>query len=411
MSIQSYPINDVRKLFPALKRTYKDKTVAYFDGPGGSQVVGTAIEAIADYMKNGGANVHQPFASSIETDKYIIDGKKAIADLVNCKWEEVAYGPSSTNLAFNIARSISLDWKPGDEIVVTEMDHRCNVDPWLTAAKDRGVTVRWLEVDLKTLTLDLSNIESVINEKTVLVAAGLASNGIGTVNDAKRISKRAKEVGALFALDAVQAVPHMYVDRDHFDADILFCSTYKFFGPHLGAAVIKAELLDSLKAYKLACATDEIPFKLELGTQNHEAIAGIEPAVEFIASFGEGNSRNERIISGYKVLEEYENYLAEKLRNALKNIPRIKIHQASEDVTKTPTVSFTIEGINSGDAVRWIIENYSIFVAHGHFYASTLAEKLGINENGGWIRAGFEPYNTIEEVDLFIEAVMELLKK
>lgn len=407
----NYPINAVRELFPALKRTYKGKTVAYFDGPGGSQVVGTSIEAIANYMKNGGANVHQPFASSIETDQYIIDGKKAIADLVNANWEEVAYGPSSTNLAFNIARSISLDWKPGDEIVVTEMDHRCNVDPWLTAAKDKGVTVRWLKVDLNTLTLNLSELESVINERTVLVAAGLASNGVGTVNDAKKISLRAKEVGALFSLDAVQAVPHIYVDRDYYDADILFCSTYKFFGPHMGAAIIKKELLESLMAYKLACATDDIPFKLELGTQNHEGIAGIEPAVEFIASFGKGETRRERIISGYEVMEEYENFLADKLRKALKEIPEIKLYQAPDHVRKTPTVSFTIEGMNSGDAVRWIIENYSIFVAHGHFYASTLAEILDINDNGGWIRAGFEPYNTEEEIDMFIKAVKELIAK
>lgn len=405
----SYPINLVRQQFPALRRTYKSKPAAYFDGPGGSQVAAAVIEAIASYMKAGGANVHGLIPSSIETDYHILEARKAMADLLGVNnHDEIAFGANATTLAFAISRSVSRDWKPGDEIVVTELDHRGNVDPWIAAAKDKGVTVRWIKVDTETFTLELSDLDTLINEKTVLVAVGLASNVVGTINEVEKISIKAKQVGALVVVDAVQAVPHIYVDRDYYMADILLCSPYKFFGPHLGVAAIKWDLFEKLLTYRLEPAPLNAPDKLETGTQNHEALAGLKPAVEFIASLGSGSTRKEQIISGYHIIEEYEDRLANKIRAALASVSKVKLYQAPEHVRKTPTVAFTVEGMAPMDVTRFVLEEYSVFIANGNFYASTLAEKLGIIDKGAWVRLGLSPYNSEEEADRFIEAIYTL---
>ena len=407
----SYPIKLVRQQFPALKRMHNNRLVAYFDGPGGTQVVSTAIDAIAGYMQKGGANLHAQFPSSQETDEHILEAKKAMADLLNANYKEIAFGANSTSLAFSIARAIGRNWGPGDEIVVTELDHRGNVDPWIAIAKDKGVTIRWIKVNTDTFTLDLWDLDSIINEKTVLVAVGLASNAVGTISEVEKVSARAKKVGALVVIDAVQAVPHIYVDRDYLGADILFCSTYKFFGPHIGVVAISSEIFEKLETYKLNPAPINIPDKLETGTQNHEGIAGIKPAVEFIAALGEGNTRRQQIISGYEKIEEYENMLANKIRENFSKLSKIRLYHAPENVRKTPTIAFTVEGMSPRDVCKWVVDKYSIFIASGDFYASTLADKLDINKNGGWVRAGLSPYNSEEEVDNFIEAINVLVGK
>jgi len=284
----SFPIAQVRQQFPAMQRIHNGRPAAYFDGPGGTQVVAGCIEAMADYMRRGGANLHGQFPSSRETEAHIEAARAAMADLLNVDARTVAFGANSTTLALAAARAIGRDWKPGDEIVVTELDHRGNVDPWIAQARDKGASVRWIKVDTGTFTLDLRDLETVVNPRTVLVAVGLASNAVGTVNDVKRVADRARSVGALVAVDAVQAVPHMRVDRDALGADFLMCSSYKFFGPHMGVITMGAELMDRLPAYRLAPAPGFIPDKFETGTQNHEAIAGIPAAVGFIASLGTG---------------------------------------------------------------------------------------------------------------------------
>lgn len=403
--LTAFPIHLIREQFPSLKRTYHGKTVAYLDGPGGSQVVKSSIEAITRYMENGGANLHGSFPSSRETEDIISQAKSAVEDLLGVKAREVTFGANMTTLAFSIARALGKKWGKGDEIVVTEIDHRANVDPWITMAEDRGLSVRWIKVDPEKLTLQLEELDEIINEKTRLVAVGLASNAVGTINDVEAISQRVKEVGALLAVDAVHAAPHITIDRDRLGIDILLCSAYKFFGPHVGVAAIKEELFENLEPFKLAPAPSYIPDKLETGTQNHEGIAGIQPAIEFFESLGEGTTRRERILSGIENIEAYENNLADTLREELLKLQNVTLYQADGSVPKTPTIAFRVEGYAPNEVCKILSEEHSIFVADGDFYATTLADKLGINSSGGWIRAGLAPYNTIEEINRFIRAV------
>jgi cysteine desulfurase family protein (TIGR01976 family) len=405
--LKTFPINEIRNQFPALKREFNGGEVVYFDGPGGSQVVKSSIDAITKYMENGGANLHGSFPSSQETEEIIINAKAIISDFLNVKPEEIAFGANMTTLALSIARALGRNWGKGDEIVVTEIDHRANVDTWLTMAEDKGLTVKWIKVNPDTLTLELDNLTEIINENTRLVAVGLASNAVGTINDVETIAKRAKDVGALVAVDAVHAAPHIAIDREQMGADILLCSSYKFFGPHVGIAAIRENVFENLSPYKLSPAPTYIPDKLETGTQNHEGIAGITPAIEFIASLGEGETRREQIISGLEQIEAYENELANKMRTGLAKIDKITLYQANASVPKTPTIAFTIDGYTPQEVCRKLSEEHGIFVADGHFYASTLGDILGINESGGWIRAGLAPYNSEKEVERFLNAIKQ----
>jgi cysteine desulfurase family protein (TIGR01976 family) len=410
MEHQAFPIDEVRAQFPALRRVYKNRPVIYFDGPGGSQVVQSSISAITRYMENGGANLHGQFPTSQETEAVILRAKQAAADLLGVQWDEIAFGANMTTLNFSISRALARGWQAGDEIVVTEMDHRGNVDPWLHVARDKGLVVRWLKVDKPTLTLDLSALDSVITAKTKLVAIGLAGNAVGTISDAAQVVQAAKDKGAIVVADAVHAVPHFLVDRDTLGADIILCSVYKFFGPHIGIAAIRSDLFHNLNPYKLDPAPGHAPDKLETGTQNHEGIAGIEPAIDFIASLGTGSTRRKRIISGYAAIEAHENRLAEMIRADMAKLPRVKLHQAPAHIRKTPTIAFEVEGLSATQVCQWMVEEHSIFVADGNFYASTLGDVLGVNVTGGWVRAGLAPYNSEEEAAKFIAAISELVR-
>ena len=406
----SYPINEVREQFPALNRKFNEKSITYLDGPGGTQVVKGTIKAMVNYMENGGANLHGSFPTSVETEERIKEAKNSVADMLGAKANEIAFGANMTSLALSIARAIGKEIKTGDEIVVTEIDHRANVDPWISMAEDKGATVRWIKVNPKTLTLELDNLDKVINENTKLVAVGLASNAVGTINDVELISRRAKEAGALVAVDAVHAAPHIAIDRDRLGADILLCSAYKFFGPHVGIAAIKEEVFERLNPFKLKPAPSYIPDKLETGTQNHEGIAGIKPAIEFIEKLGSGSTRRERITSGMRRIEDYENGLAEKLRQGLRELDEVTLYEAADNVLKTPTIAFTINGFLSKEVCKRLAAEHGIFIADGHFYTTSLAEKLNVNEVGGWVRAGLAPYNTESEVDDFLTAIKAILK-
>ncbi|MGE7270545.1 cysteine desulfurase-like protein [Brevibacillus panacihumi] len=408
-TLRSFPIDAVRQQFPALKRTYQGKSAVYLDGPGGSQVVKSSMDAIYAYMANGGANLHGSFPSSRETEATIAEARESVAQLFGAKSNEVVFGANMTTITFAIARALGRQWQAGDELVVTELDHRANVDPWLSIAEDRGMTVRWLRVHPDSLTLELEDLDAIITPRTKLVAVGLASNAVGTINDVPRIAAKAREVGAIMAVDAVHATPHFFVDRDQLGADLLLCSAYKFFGPHVGIAVIREGLFESLLPYKLAPAPQHLPDKLETGTQNHEGIAGIKPAVQFIASLGQGETLREQFRSGFELIESYENALAEKMRNALQAIPEVTLYQAAPEVPKTPTIAFRIAGISPHEVCQRMADEHAVFVADGDFYAMTLADKLGINQDGGWIRAGLAPYNTEEEIDRFIQGIQEIV--
>jgi cysteine desulfurase family protein (TIGR01976 family) len=400
-STLSFPIAQVREQFPALGRLHRQRPAAYFDGPGGTQVAIGCIEAMTRYMRAGGANLHGRFPSSLETEAHLQDAREAMADLLNTAPGEIAFGANATTLAFAVARALGRDWRPGDEVVVTELDHRGNVDPWIAQARDQGATVRWIPVDPGSCTLDLADLEAIITPRTVLVAVGLASNAVGTINDVARIAARARAVDALVAVDAVQAVPHLAVDRDALGADLLLCSAYKFFGPHLGVLAIRAGLLDRLEAYKLLPAPAAGPGKLETGTQNHEGLAGLKSAVEFIASLGTGATRRARIVSGYRRMEEHEHGLISRIQEGLAALPGITLYTAPAGAAKTPTIAFTLAGVAPEEVCQRLLDEQSVFVASGDFYATTLADKQGVNP-AGWVRAGLSPYNTEEEAGRFL---------
>ena len=372
-------------------------------------MVQDCMDGMLSYISKGMANLHGTFDSSIRTDTLLGEGREAMADLLNCQPAEVAFGQNMTTLAFSIARSLALFIEEGDEIVVTEQDHRANVDPWLTLGRDLGATVKFIKLNPDTYTLELDKLDKVITEKTKLVAVGLSSNVTGTVTDAEKIIARATEVNALTIADGVHAAPHLSLDFQKMGCDILFCSAYKFFGPHIGIAVVKSGLFEKLPVYKLEPAPQHIPDKLETGTQNHEAIAGLIGAISFVESLGEGVSRRERVQAGMHAIDAYEQELAEEVEAFLKNIPELCLYRAPAGIRKTPTFAFTIKGVNSREACRWFAENYHMCIADGHFYASTMAEKLGVNPGGGWIRIGLAPYNTKKEIELFQQALREFL--
>jgi cysteine desulfurase family protein (TIGR01976 family) len=404
---RTFDVQTVRQQFPALGRTYNGRGVVYFDGPGGSQAARQAIDAMAGYMERGGANLHGVFPTSTETEEILAGAREAAADFLGAASDEVAFGANMTTLTFAISHALAREWDETSEIVVTELDHRANVDPWLIAAREKGAKVRWVRVNPETLTLVAEDLEQTINDRTELVAVGLASNAVGTVNDVAAVAEMAHAVGAIVAVDAVHAAPHIPVDHDAIGADIITCSAYKFFGPHVGVTAIRRELFDRLDVYRLDPAPHYVPDKLETGTQNHEGIAGVNGAIDFIASLGDGASRRERLTSAMSAVEEYEADLAAKFRAGLRALPGVKLYAAPDGVRKTPTIAFRVEGYSTEDVCVRMLQ-HGFFIAAGDFYASTVAERLGIKDSGGFVRAGLAPYNTEDEVERFVEVLGDL---
>ncbi|EMR03122.1 cysteine desulfurase-like protein [Cesiribacter andamanensis] len=404
-----FPIRSVRAHFPALNPSDGSLPLVYFDGPGGTQMASQALMGMMTYISRGMANLHGPFPTSLRTDALLLEARAAMADFLHCQPQEVAFGQNMTSLAFAIARSLGALVQPGDEVVVTEADHRANVDPWASLARDRGAGVRYIPLNPTTYTLELDRLEALITPQTRLVAVGLSSNVTGTVTDVEPIIARAKAVGALVVLDAVHAVPHLPVNVEQLGCDVLLCSAYKFFGPHIGIAVIAQALFEKLPVYKLEPAPAHIPDKLETGTQNHEALAGLLGALGFIESLGEGNNRKECLQRGMQRLEAYESELAAYTEQLLQNVPGLKLYRAPAGTKKTPTFAFTLEGVPSWEVSRWFAERHQMCVADGHFYATTMAEKLGVLAGGGWVRIGLAPYTSREELERFHAALLEFV--
>ncbi len=401
---KTFDVQAVRAEFPALSRLHAGKPVAYFDGPGGSQVARSSIDAVTRYMQRGGANLHGVFPTSTETEEILAETRSACAAFLGAEPDEVAFGANMTTLTFAISRALSRTWDENSEIVVTELDHRANVDPWLIAARDKGATVRWIPVDPDTLTLDLSDLDEKINADTKLVAVGLASNAVGTVNDVAAVAEKAREMDAVVAVDAVHAAPHVPIDRDGIGADVLTCSAYKFFGPHVGVTAIKRDLFETMEVHRLDPTPAHAPDKLETGTQNHEGIAGVKGAIGFISSLGDGDSEREKLTSAMRTVEEHETRLADRFRAALQEIPGAKLYAAPDGVRKTPTVAFRLQDSTPLEVCKYAAD-HGFFIAAGDFYASTVAERLGIRASGGFVRAGLAPYNTEEEVDGFVRTL------
>ena len=407
---RTFDVRAVREQFPALQRTHRGREVAYFDGPGGSQVARSAIDAVSSYMNRGGANLHGAFPTSLETEEILRETRRAMADFLGAGPEEISFGANMTTITLAVSHALARSWNKDSEIVVTELDHRANVDPWLLAAREKGAKVRWVKVDPETLTLDAEDLDQNINERTRLVAVGLASNAVGTVNDVAAVAEKAHSVGAVVTVDAVHAAPHIPLDRDAIGADVITCSAYKFFGPHVGVTAIQRDLFEKLNVYRLDPAPEHIPDKLETGTQNHEGIAGVKGALDFVASLGEGSSQQEKLVRSMRTIEEYEADLAAKFRAGLQGLPRVKLYAAPDGVRKTPTIAFRVEGYTTEEVCARVLER-GFFIAAGDFYASTLAEKLSIKDSGGFVRAGLAPYNSEKEIEGFVEALEELVKR
>jgi cysteine desulfurase family protein (TIGR01976 family) len=376
--------------------------VAYFDGPGGTQVPRFVVDAMAEYLLEHNANAHWHYPTSRETDEVIASGRAAMADFLNASPDEVAFGQNMTSLTFHVSRALARSWGPGDEVVVTELDHHGNVDPWLRAAAESGATVRTVPI---TPDGELDGDASVFSGRTKLLAIGAASNAIGTIPDVKRATARAHDAGALVYVDAVHAAPHVLTDVKALDCDFLACSAYKFYGPHIGVLYGKHDLLASLDVPKLRPAPDRAPERIETGTQNHEAIAGAAAAVDFIASIGgPAPSRRESIVKTFELLHAKDDRLVTRLWDGLSSIPTVTLYGRKPGTgPRTPTVAFTVDGMPS-EQVAEVLAGQALFVTDGHFYAATLVSKLG-HADDGVVRAGCACYTTDEEVDRLVAAV------
>ena len=407
-------IDWVRSQFPALAGRVNGRPAVYFDGPGGTQVPQRVIDAMRDYFVSSNANTHGTFLTSERSDEVIAEAHAALADLLGCDADEVVFGPNMTSLTFSLSRALGREFGPGDEIVVTRLDHDGNVAPWC-ALEERGCRVRLVDINPSDCTLDMADLERQINPRTRLVAVGYASNAVGTVNDVQEIARMTHAAGALVYIDAVHYAPHGPIDVRRLDCDFLVCSPYKFFGPHSGALFGKREHLARLHPYKVRPAREENPFRWETGTQNHEAQAGILAAVGYLAELGRRaspavSSRRAALLAAYDVIGPYERGLAERLIKGLLAIPGLTfygIKEAARGAERVPTVAIRIADRTPRELASYLGER-GIFTWDGNYYALNLSERLGVEPAGGMLRIGLVHYNTSDEVDSVLEALDEL---
>lgn len=402
----SFPIESIRAQFPALERTHNGHPVAYFDGPGGTQVPRSVVEAMNDYLFNHNANTHWAYPTSSETDRLIDDSRAAFADFFNASPDEVVFGQNMTSLTFHLARTLGRRFEPGDEIIVTELDHHGNVDTWRSLEKDRGVVVRLLPMNTETGQLEMGALAGILNERTRLVAVGAASNAIGTINDIAAICRMARDAGAMSFVDAVHFAPHNLIDVQKIGCDFLACSAYKFYGPHIGILFGRKELLEAADFPKLQPAPDTSNERAETGTQNHESIVGAAAAVGFLASLGTGATRRERLADAFAAMHRRDRELVGLLWNGLSEIDGVRLYGPRPDVERTALVSFTVNGSHSRAAAAFLADR-GIFLSHGNFYAATVVEKLGL-AGQGLVRAGCSVYTSVEEVERLVSGVKEL---
>lgn len=400
---------EIRASFPAIDRVHNGHPVAYFDGPGGTQVPRSVVDAMSDYLFHHNANTHWAYPTSEETDAALANARQTCADLLNASAKEIAFGANMTTLTFHLARALGAQYGSGDEIVVTELDHHANVAPWRRLEVERGVRLRVAKMDVRTGQLDWESFAQAITKKTRLVAIGAASNALGTINDVGRAVQMAHSVDALVFVDAVHYVPHALADVSALDCDFLGMSAYKFYGPHVGVLFGKAGLLESINFPKLIPAPDYSPENVETGTQNQEGIVGAGAAVDFLASLAgdeTGRSRRDRLVSAYGELHGRSSALTRRLWEGLAAIEGVRLYGPSPKLPRTPTVAFTVNNVASTDVARKL-GSRGLFLSHGDFYAATVVERLGLGEEG-LVRAGCACYTTENEVDRLIEGVSEI---
>ena len=404
----------LRAQFPALQQEVNGRTAAFLDGPGGTQVPQRVIDAMGGYLERGSSNLGGPFLTSRRTDETALAARQAMKDLLNAgRKEEIVFGQNMTSLTFAVSRAISRTWQKGDEIVLTRLDHDANISPWLMAAEDRGVTVRWLDFRPEDSTLALNTLPGLLNEKTRLVAVTYASNAVGSVTDIKKVTELAHGVGALVYVDSVHYAPHGLIDVQDLNCDFLACSVYKFFGPHQGVLYGKYELLDSLTAYKVRPAPAKPPGKWETGTQSFESLAGTVAAVGYLTDLGgPGGDRRQQIVRAMASIKLYEMGLSERFLRGVVNVPGMRVYGISDIENleqRTPTFTISLEGYSPEEVATYLGDS-GVFVWHGHYYAIEVMARLGLSNLGGLVRIGFVHYNTFDEVDRVLDALTKLAK-
>ena len=396
----------VRAQFPALQRNHQGHPVAYFDGPGGTQVPFAVGEAMTQYLYRHNANTHWNYPTSQETDRMLAGARHALADFLGATAEEIVFGANMTSITFHLARALGRRWQAGDEVIVTQLDHHANVAPWQAIARERGVVLRTVRMLPETGQLDWTDLDQAFSPRTRLLAIGAASNALGTINDVQRATELAHRAGALSFVDAVHYAPHALVDVGALGCDFLACSAYKFYGPHIGVLYGRAALLNDLDVPKLDPAPNEAPERMETGTQNHEGIVGAGAAVDFLAALGGGSNRRARLGSAMQALHARAAQLVTRLWEGLHSLKHVRVFGPPPSAPRTPTVSFTVAGVPSS-SVAGALAARGVFVSHGDFYASTVVERLGLDEEG-LVRAGCACYTSPEEVERLIEGVKEL---
>lgn len=398
---------EIRSQFPALERRHHGHLVAYFDGPGGTQVPRRVVEAMAGYLFHHNANTHWAFPTSHETDAALAEARRAFADFFNSAPEEVVFGANMTSLTFHITRAIGRGLGPGDEVVVTELDHHANIAPWEALVRERGISLRTVRMDPATGQLDEEDLARQLTPRTRVLAIGAASNALGTINNVAEAARLAHDVGALVFVDAVHYAPHVLIDVRALGCDFLACSAYKFHGPHVGLLYGRRELLKMLDVPKLRPAPDSAPERCETGTQNHEGIVGAAAAVEFLAAIGTGGTRRERLLNAYSLLHAHEADVFEDLWEGLSSIRGVQLYGPAPGAPRTPTVSFTVGEVPAADVCRRLSED-GIFASHGDFYATTVVERLGRSRDG-LVRVGCACYSTLEEVERLLRVIHALV--
>jgi cysteine desulfurase family protein (TIGR01976 family) len=405
----------VRAQFPSLSQKVNGQPAVFLDGPGGTQVPQRVIDAISDYLKRNNANTGGAYQTSRNTDAMIAGARAAMADFLGCDADEVVFGANMTSLTYALSRAIGKGLRPGDEIVLTHLDHDANVSTW-RALEERGVVIRMAEIHEEDCTLDMNDLAAQINPKTKLVAVGYASNAVGTINDVKEIVRLAHQQGAMAFIDAVHYAPHGAIDVRALDCDFLVCSTYKFFGPHMGVLYGKREHLERLHPYKVRANSNAIPNRWEWGTLNHECIAGIAACVEYLADLGRSvnpavASRRAPLSAAFEAIQKHERDLMETMIHGLLEIPGLKLYGINDPkqfARRCPTMAVRIKGHTPLQLATKLGER-GFFTWDGNYYALNLTERLDVEKDGGFLRIGLAHYNTREEVERLLAALREIV--
>ncbi len=411
----------IRQQFPALQQDLQGRPAIYLDSPGGTQVPQRVIDAVADYLARSNANSHGSFPTSHRTDATIAKARAAMADFLGCEADEIVFGQNMTTMTFALSRSLGREFRPGDEIVLTRLDHDANIAPW-SALEEQGVTIRHVDIDVKDCTLDMEDFRRQLNDRTRLVAVCYASNAVGTINDVASIVRLGHAAGALVFVDAVHFAPHGTIDVRALDCDFLACSPYKFFAPHVGVLYGKREHLSRLRPYKVRPATEQPPERWETGTQNHEGLAGVTAAIEYLVELGrrvasnigasETMARRAALVSAMEAIRRYERTLVVPLIEDLQAIPGLTFYGVTEPDRfhwRTPTVAVRLATHSPQDLAR-LLSDQGMFTWAGNYYAINLSERLGVETLGGMLRIGLVHYNTIEEVAEVVEALRTLAR-